>query len=359
MRRLLVTCLSMLLLIANVYSVQAKPLNIPVVYYKLPNGLKVVISEDHNAPVVTVAVYYNVGMRLEPKGRTGFAHLFEHMMFQGSANVKKFEHAKFVEANGGSLNGHTDFDYTNYYQTMPSNRVELGIWLESDRMRSLDISEENLKELKRLNESLADQGALFRKTVQDRQIQDEAMRGSLKEISDRLAEVGERLQGMQASGVAALPPAAGTGPAPLTPPAGEAAGPPGATPAATPPPPAPRELYSQAYADYARGNYDVAIQGFTQYQRHPAAASDLIDNAQYWIGESYYGKKAYAEAIAAWDGLFRDYPASDKLPDARVKKGMALEKMGRRRDAQREYRLVMDRYPNSPAARIARDHLNP
>ena len=144
MRRLLVTCLS-LLLIANVSFAQSKPLNIPVVYYKLPNGLKVVISEDHIAPVVTVAVYYNVGFRLEPKGRTGFAHLFEHMMFQGSANVKKFEHAKFIEANGGSLNGHTDFDYTNYYQTLPSNRVELVLWLESDRMRSLDVSEENLK----------------------------------------------------------------------------------------------------------------------------------------------------------------------------------------------------------------------
>jgi zinc protease len=145
MRRLLVTCLSLLMLIANVSYAHAKPLDIPVVYYKLPNGLKVVISETHIAPVVTVAVYYNVGFRLEPKGRTGFAHLFEHMMFQGSANVKKFEHAKFVEANGGSLNGHTDFDYTNYYQTLPSNRVELGLWLESDRMRSLDISEENLK----------------------------------------------------------------------------------------------------------------------------------------------------------------------------------------------------------------------
>ena len=126
-------------------SLQAKPLNVPVVYYKLPNGLKVVISEDHIAPVVTVGVYYNVGFRVEPKGRTGFAHLFEHMMFQGSANVKKFEHAKFVEANGGNLNGHTDFDYTNYFETLPSNRVEMGLWLESDRMRSLDISEENLK----------------------------------------------------------------------------------------------------------------------------------------------------------------------------------------------------------------------
>jgi len=149
MRRLVVTCLTLMMVIASNLSINhaayAKPLNIPVVYHKLPNGLKVVISEEHTAPVVTVAVYYNVGFRLEPKGRTGFAHLFEHMMFQGSANVKKFEHAKFVEANGGSLNGHTDFDYTNYYQTLPSNRVELGLWLESDRMRSLDISEENLK----------------------------------------------------------------------------------------------------------------------------------------------------------------------------------------------------------------------
>jgi zinc protease len=146
MRRLAVSCLALALVMTSVVSLaHAKSLNIPVVYYKLPNGLKVVVSEDHNAPVVTVAVYYNVGFRLEPKGRTGFAHLFEHMMFQGSANVKKFEHAKFVEANGGSLNGHTDFDYTNYFETLPSNRVETALWLESDRMRSLDISEENLK----------------------------------------------------------------------------------------------------------------------------------------------------------------------------------------------------------------------
>jgi predicted Zn-dependent peptidase len=123
----------------------AKQPTVPVVYYKLPNGLRVVISEDHVAPVVTVAVYYNVGFRIEPKDRTGFAHLFEHMMFQGSANVKKFEHAKFVEANGGSLNGHTDFDYTNYFETLPSDRVEMGLWLEADRMRSLDVTAENLK----------------------------------------------------------------------------------------------------------------------------------------------------------------------------------------------------------------------
>ena len=122
-----------------------KVVNVPFVYYKLPNGLKVVISEDHIAPVVTVAVYYNIGFRVEPKGRTGFAHLFEHMMFQGSENVKKFEHAKFVEANGGSLNGSTRLDHTNYFETLPSNRVEMGLWLESDRMRSLDVTAENLK----------------------------------------------------------------------------------------------------------------------------------------------------------------------------------------------------------------------
>src|ERR1041385_1678543 len=145
LRRLFSILLPVLFLCLLAAPLQAKPLNVPVVYYKLPNGLKVVISEDHIAPVVTVGVYYSVGFRVEPRGRTGFAHLFEHMMFQGSANVKKFEHAKIVEANGGSLNGHTDFDYTNYFETLPSNRVETALWLEADRMRSLDISEENLK----------------------------------------------------------------------------------------------------------------------------------------------------------------------------------------------------------------------
>src|SRR5881397_3456968 len=107
--------------------------------------MKVVISEDHVAPVVTVGVYYTVGFRVEPKGRTGFAHLFEHMMFQGSSHVKKFEHAKIVEANGGNLNGSTNFDFTNYFESLPSNAVETALWLEADRMRSLDITEENLK----------------------------------------------------------------------------------------------------------------------------------------------------------------------------------------------------------------------
>jgi tol-pal system protein YbgF len=124
------------------------------------------------------------------------------------------------------------------------------------------------------------------------------------------------------------------------------------------PAPAPRELYSQAYADYARGNYDLAIQGFSEYIRN-YPATDFTDNAQYWIGECLYGKKLYNEAVEAWNVLFRDYPSSDKLPDGRVKKGMALERLGRRSQALVEYRYVVDRFPNSQAARIAREHLNP
>jgi tol-pal system protein YbgF len=122
--------------------------------------------------------------------------------------------------------------------------------------------------------------------------------------------------------------------------------------------PAPRELYSQAYADYARGNYDLAIQGFQEYLKN-YPTTDFSDNAQYWIGEALYGKGKYAEAIEAWKTLFRDHAASDKLPDGHVKSGMALEKLGRRSQALLEYRFVVDRYPNSQAARIARERLNP
>src|SRR6266849_8952942 len=138
-------CRVVALLLAVAAVASAKTVDVPVEYYRLPNGLKVVISEAHTAPTVTVAVYYGIGFRVEPKGQTGFAHLFEHMMFQGSANVKKMEHAKIVEANGGNLNGSTRLDFTQYYETLPSDRVETALWLESDRMRSLDVSEENLK----------------------------------------------------------------------------------------------------------------------------------------------------------------------------------------------------------------------
>lgn len=118
---------------------------VPVEYYKLPNGLRVALSPDHTAPTVTVAVYYRIGFRVEPRDRTGFAHLFEHMMFQGSQNLGKMEFIKLVQKNGGILNGSTRFDFTNYFEALPSNKLETALWAEADRMRGLNITEENLK----------------------------------------------------------------------------------------------------------------------------------------------------------------------------------------------------------------------
>jgi zinc protease len=120
-------------------------LKVPIEYYKLPNGLKVVLSRDMTTPTAVVAVYYNIGFRNEPKDRTGFAHLFEHMMFQGSANLGKMAFIRLVESNGGLLNGSTRFDFTNYFQVVPSHVLEPVLWAEADRMRSLDIDIENLK----------------------------------------------------------------------------------------------------------------------------------------------------------------------------------------------------------------------
>jgi zinc protease len=120
-------------------------LNVPVTYYKLPNGLRVVLSPEKSAPLVTVAVYYNIGFRIEPRDRTGFAHLFEHLMFQGSKNMGKMEYIRLVESNGGVLNGSTRFDFTNYFAVVPSHKLETLLWAEADRMRGLDITDENLK----------------------------------------------------------------------------------------------------------------------------------------------------------------------------------------------------------------------
>ena len=121
-----------------------EPGKVAVESYTLANGLKVHLVEDHSSQVVAVDVWYDVGARNERAGRTGFAHLFEHMMFQGSANVKKAEHFQFVEKAGGFLNGSTTIDRTNYFEVLPSNRLNLGLWLESDRMRSLAITQPNL-----------------------------------------------------------------------------------------------------------------------------------------------------------------------------------------------------------------------
>ena len=111
--------------------------------FTLNNGLKIILSEDHTAPTYSICVTYNVGSRDERPGRTGFAHLFEHMMFQGSENVGKGEHFILVTNNGGRANGTTNADRTNYFETLPANQLELGIFLEADRMRALDVTQAN------------------------------------------------------------------------------------------------------------------------------------------------------------------------------------------------------------------------
>ena len=116
----------------------------PTTRATLDNGLRAVLAPDPTAPVVAVAVYYGVGIRSERPGRTGFAHLFEHLMFQGSGNVARGEHFGRVQAAGGTLNGSTHLDYTNYFETLPAGALELALYLEADRMRAVALTPENL-----------------------------------------------------------------------------------------------------------------------------------------------------------------------------------------------------------------------
>jgi zinc protease len=117
---------------------------LPIKEFTLQNGLRVYLSEDHSAPTYSICVVYDVGSRNERPGRTGFAHLFEHMMFQGSENVGKGEHLILVYTNGGGVNGTTNKDRTAYYETLPANQLDLGMFLEADRMRSLAVNQANL-----------------------------------------------------------------------------------------------------------------------------------------------------------------------------------------------------------------------
>ncbi|MBD0369171.1 MAG: insulinase family protein, partial [Flavisolibacter sp.] len=113
---------------------QGDELVIPYEKYVLPNGLTLIVHEDHSDPVVHVDVTYHVGSAREEIGKSGFAHFFEHMMFQGSDNVADEQHFKIVTEAGGTLNGSTNRDRTNYYETVPSNQLEKALWLEADRM---------------------------------------------------------------------------------------------------------------------------------------------------------------------------------------------------------------------------------
>jgi predicted Zn-dependent peptidase len=135
---------ALLLAFAGSALAQSKNPQVDLKETRLANGLRVITVEDHNAPVIAVSVTYNVGSRNERPGRTGFAHLFEHMMFQGSENVGKAEHFSLVLNNGGTLNGTTNEDRTNYFEAMPSNQLELALFIEADRMRSLAVTQENL-----------------------------------------------------------------------------------------------------------------------------------------------------------------------------------------------------------------------
>src|SRR5580692_11539166 len=112
-------------------------MRIAIESYRLANGLLVTLSEDHTAPLVAVNLWYHVGSANERAGRTGFAHLFEHMLFQGSAHVGSNEHFELVQRAGGTLNGSTWLDRTNYFETVPSNHLAVILWLEADRMGAL------------------------------------------------------------------------------------------------------------------------------------------------------------------------------------------------------------------------------
>jgi zinc protease len=153
---------------ASAAALTVSPPQLAVQEYQLANGMKVLLHEDHAVPAVAVEVWYHVGSKNERKGRSGFAHLFEHLMFKGSENVGPEEHKNFIAAIGGRYNATTDFDRTLYYQAFPSNYLERVLWMEADRMRSLDVSEANfhserdvVKEERRLRVDNPPFGRLF------------------------------------------------------------------------------------------------------------------------------------------------------------------------------------------------------
>ncbi len=152
MRRHLVVAAGILLALAGATGLaaaaQAPRWTIPTAVKKLPNGLTIVVSEDHTSPTFGLSVVYKVGFRLEPKGRTGFAHLFEHLMFEGTPNSPKGAFDRLIEGGGGVNNGSTRSDYTNYIESAPVSALEPILWLEADRMRALDITAENLNNQK-------------------------------------------------------------------------------------------------------------------------------------------------------------------------------------------------------------------
>ena len=172
------------------------PASLPKINFKevkLKNGLRVFLVENHRAPVISLALIYDVGSRNERKGLTGFAHLFEHMMFQGSENIGKSEHFILIDTNGGNMNGTTNEERTLYFETLPANQLDLLLFLEADRMRSLDISKENLdnqrnavQEERRLrldNQAYGKFQELFGETVYDNFAYKHSVIGSMDDLN--------------------------------------------------------------------------------------------------------------------------------------------------------------------------------
>jgi tol-pal system protein YbgF len=218
--------------------------------------------------------------------------------------------------------------------------------------------EETRAELRRLSELVAEQNALLRKAAADKRQQDEAMSVGLRELGERVSELAETLESIKMQTAASLPPA--TDPSGATTIAAAPGVPPGTTPATGTPAPAtptapvqaPRELYSQAYADFARGNYDLAMQGFTEYLRaYPG--TDFADNAQYWIGECRYARNDVKGALSAFRETMERYPKGNKMPDAMLKSGQCLESMGDIEGARTTYREVARRFSGTAAAAAA------
>jgi predicted Zn-dependent peptidase len=139
MRNLKLCCLIWVLALGTALSARAQSVKLQFEEYDLPNGLHVILHEDHSTPIVTVSVMYHVGAKNEDPQRTGFAHLFEHLMFEGSENIPRGEYTRFVEKAGGTLNANTSWDRTYYYEVLPSHQLALGLWLESERMLHLKM----------------------------------------------------------------------------------------------------------------------------------------------------------------------------------------------------------------------------
>src|SRR3954454_15508369 len=146
----------LLISVCGLSAAQSKPaapdFRVPTATHTLKNGLKVVVSEDHSAPTFGVCISYAIGFRLEPEGRTGFAHLFEHMMFEGTPVAPRGTLVRLVEGGGGNLNGYTRYDFTEYIETAPVAALDPLLWVEADRMKTLDFSPANLENQRKVVE---------------------------------------------------------------------------------------------------------------------------------------------------------------------------------------------------------------